>query len=121
MHPVAHQVEVPLEQLERILLDHAREDFTGSVEIDVRITAGAVGFVELNAETHESQHFKTNAPAWGEIAANRPPRPAVDREALVRRIIHENEGKLRLVSTVRRVVGHFHAGELRELEWVLPK
>jgi hypothetical protein len=40
---------------------------------------------------------------------------------LVRRIIHENEGKLRLVSTVRRVVGHFHAGELRELEWVLPK
>jgi hypothetical protein len=123
MHAVAHQIEIPLDQLERILLDHAREEFSGSVEVGIRLSPEeAVRCIEFEPETHESQlvRITTRSPAWREIGTLAPPQKVIDREALVRAAIVQSSGKLRLESTVRKVTGHFSNGELRKLEWVLP-
>lgn len=121
MHPVAHAVEIPLDQLERILLDHAREDFDGSVEIEVRVLPDAVRLIELLPETHEFSPMREPiSPIWNSIGKHEPAKLPLDREAIVRRVMHENAGKIRLVSTVRKIIGQFSKGELRKLEWVKP-
>lgn len=122
MHPTGHQVEIPLDQLERILLDHAREDFEGSVEVEVRVLPDAVRLIELATEVHEfSKMREPIAPNWREINSPKPLTPPLDREAIVRRVMAESTGKLRLVSTVRKIIAQFgKGGELRKLEWVKP-
>jgi hypothetical protein len=122
MHPVAHQIEIPLDQLERILLDHAREEFSGSVEVGIRLSPEeAIRCIELEPETHESQLVRIGrSPAWQEIGMPGPSRRIIDREALVRAAIVQSTGKFRLQSTVRKVIGHFSNGELRKLDWVMP-
>lgn len=122
MHPVAHAVEIPLDQLERILLDHAREDFQGSVEIEVRLLPDSVKLIEMRPETREFQAVGgKSSPQWEEIGRHDVPKPPVDREAIVRRVIQQSAGKLRLACSVRKIVAHFTKGELRgNIEWVMP-
>jgi hypothetical protein len=123
MHPVAHAVEIPLDQLERILLNYARKAHDGSVDIDVRVSQDAVRLVEMEHEAHEFQSAPSlKSPAWGDIGVTGPFKPPVDCEAIVRAMIYckENEGKLRLVSSVRKIVAHFSKGELKKLVWVVP-
>ena len=121
MHSVSHAVEIPLDQLERILLDHTREDFEGSVEIEVKVSQDAIRLIDMSAETHEFQQVRgLSSPPWPEVGQPRAPKPQIDREAIVRHMVAENAGKLRLVSTVRKIVAHFTKGELKKLEWVLP-
>jgi hypothetical protein len=121
MHPVSHAVEIPLNQLERILLAHTREDFEGSVDIEVSVSREAVRLIDMSAETHEFQQVRgCISPGFSEIGQPRAPKPQIDREAIVRHMVAENAGKLRLVSTVRKIVAHFTRGELKKLEWVLP-
>ena len=121
MHSVAHAVEVPLEQLKRILKTHAQRDFTGSVEIDMRVHAESLRFVEMEPETHEAQRVQANnSPEWKEIGTPRVPKPQIDRDALVDKMIADNTGKIRLASSVRKIVAHFVMGELRNMEWFMP-
>jgi hypothetical protein len=121
MHPVAHAVEIPLDQLERILLNYARKAHDGSVDIDVRVSQDAVRLVEMEHEAHEFQSAPAlKSPGWGDIGVTGPFKPPVDCEAIVRTMIQQNAGKLRLVSSVRKIVAHFAKGELKKLEWVLP-
>ena len=121
MHPVASQVEVPLDQLERILLRRAVQGFTGQVVVGVRVLPEAVRAVELSPETHEFQQVRLRSPGWNEMGRDKPTQPTPpNREAIVRKMIAENHGKVCLGTTVSKITAHFDDGELRKLEWVLP-
>jgi hypothetical protein len=119
MHPVASQVEVPMDQLERILLRRAVRGFFGQMVIGIRVLPEAVQSVELDSVTNEFQQIR-QGPAWRDIGTQTPPRIMPDRHDVVRKFIAENAGKIRLVTTVTKVTGHFDDGVLRKLEWELP-
>jgi hypothetical protein len=109
-----------MDLLERILLRRAVQGFAGQTVISIRVLPEAVQHVGFDYVTNEFQQIRQVSPSWREIENKTPQQVQPDRQALIRKFIAENAGKIRLVTTVTKVTGHFDDGVLRKLEWELP-
>jgi hypothetical protein len=114
MHPVANEVEVSTEQVEKYLLDCVKRRFTGQCKIYARVLEEAghqVIFVPLSNEIDR-------------VGKERPAIPPLDfgtgageLEKLVHRKLEENRDRFRIGMRLRAVLANFVDGRLMGFEW----
>lgn len=120
MHPVANEVEIPLEPFIRLMLKAAVPGFTGSRTVYLRVKPEAAKGIEWMAESLESQRVdqQMRSPSWREMEQSKPVPPAIarTREQTVTDKLQENASRFRLGTEVTKVTGHFLDGYLQKLD-----
>jgi hypothetical protein len=109
MHKVSNSVEIPLDEIERILIARAVPDFTGSVEITVHILPSAGLEVQFEAVTE-------NHLPIGRAEETAQPVVTNGRVNAVRYEINKIRDKFLLGTTVRGIRASFVKGELRSFK-----
>ena len=107
MHTVSNQVEIPIESVERILTARAVPDFTGTVEIRVRVLPTAGHEVEFEAVATRSI-----APA-NRTEEREQPIVTNERVAKVRRTLAENASAFVIGTKLIAIEASFLKGDLR--------
>jgi hypothetical protein len=115
MHPVANEVPVPTDQIERELLAMSQRRFTGRVRLSLRVKPEAALAVEL-LPPHTTE---TQRP--GERPLRSPdvfPGPeSTERALLISRFLHQNAERFRLVVKPAVVTCDFKEGTLGNVVW----
>lgn len=118
MHPVANEVDIPTEQVEKLLMQFARPGFTGQREILFRVKEEAGLAVEFIPEVNEVQS------ASGQRSNSSPPNlfserahVPTERELTVRQVIAQNRYRFRIGTKLVRLLAHFVDGQLMKTEW----
>ena len=116
MHPVANQVPVPTNQIERELLAMARRRFTGRVKLSLRVKPEAALSVELlDPETTETQRLGDNPLRSPDCF---PGTESTEHELTITRWLHQNADRFRLVVKPSTVICDFKEGMLGNVQWV---
>lgn len=115
MHPVAYEVDVPTERVERYLLQWAKPGFTGQRTIFLRVRSEAGLAVEFFAEGNEVDKVQGPRPnLTPPIFGKGDP---TEREMEVGAKIAQNKHRFRIGTKLTRIVAHFVDGRLKQLEW----
>ena len=117
MHPVANEVLVPTEGVERELLGFAERRFTGRVELHFRVKPEAALDVEvLPAQASETQRLGDRPQ---NVAPNlfRSTGPS-ERELIVKQLLTANAHRFRLGMKLTGIVCDFKDGNLNSAQWL---
>ena len=107
MHAVANRVEIPIESLERILAARAVPDFTGTVEILIRVLPTAGHEVEFQTEAVR------DVPADNRTVEKENPVVTNDRVSRVRHALLQNAAAFTIGTKLKGIKASFLKGELR--------
>lgn len=113
MHPVANEVEVPTDQVERYLLQWAKPGYTGQREIYLRVRPEAglqVEFIPTGNEVEKVGRQPTISPP---LFKDEP----TERQLTVGAMIVQNRHRFRIGVRLARITAHFNDGRLVQLEW----
>jgi hypothetical protein len=117
MHPVANEVLVPTESVERALLGFAERRFTGRVELSFRVKPEAALDVEvLPPQASETQRIGDRAPSASPNLF-RPTGPS-ERELIVKQLLTANAHRFRLGMKLTGIVCDFKDGNLNSAQWI---
>jgi len=116
MHPVANQIPVPTDAIERELLAVASRRFTGRIKLSLRLKPEAALSVELmDPETIENQRpgerILRSPDVFDDLATT-------ERGLLVTRFLRANSERFRLVVRPAFVVCDFKEGTLGSVQWI---
>jgi hypothetical protein len=116
MHPVANEVEVSTEQVEKYLLQWAKPGYTGQRRVYVKVLAEAGSQVVFIPSGNEVQ--RTKAPP-SEMSPNvfGDSNLPTERETMVRVGIAQNKHRFRLGMKLTAVLANFVDGRLMGFEW----
>lgn len=117
MHPVANEVDVPTDQVERYLLQWAKPGYTGQREIYLRVLPEAGLHVEFVASGNEIQRAKGNEMRSPQLNFSHLPSEPSERELMVRAGLAQNKHRFRIGMKLTRVLANFQDGKLMGLEW----
>ena len=109
MHATANKVEIPLDQVERFLINRAVPDFTGNVEISVRVLQTAGHEIEFRSETESLIATKHSEETATPLVTN-------ERVNAVRRALAEIRGRFTIGTDVQKIRASFVKGELRSFK-----
>jgi hypothetical protein len=115
MHPVANQVLVPIDQVERELLAIARRRFTGQVRLSLRVKPEAALCVEVLAPETTERLRPGDRPLRSPDIFPGP--EATERDLLVSRFLHENADRFRLIVKPAQLICNFKEGTLGDTVW----
>ena len=115
MHPVANEVEVPTDEVERYLMQWARPGYTGQREIHLRVRPEAGLQVEFIVVGNEVQRIKAepSRSPEGLFGQTEP----TERQLMVRVGLAQNKHRFRIGMKLTRVLAHFQDGKLMGFEW----
>lgn len=117
MHPVANEVEVSTEEVERYLLQWAKPGYTGQRKVFVRVLAEAGSQVVFIPAGNEVQRAKSGEPISPRNIFGSQPVEPTEREIMVRVGIAQNKHRFRLGMKLTAVLAHFVDGKLTGFEW----
>jgi hypothetical protein len=116
MHPVANEVEVSTEQVEKYLLQWAKPGYTGQRRIFVKVLAEAGTQVVFVPTGNEVQRTKEPSQPISPRLFGDQSLPT-ERETMVRVGIAQNKHRFRLGMKLTAVVANFQDGRLMGFEW----
>jgi hypothetical protein len=116
-HPVANEVPVPTEAIERELKRYAVPGFTGRRIVHLRVRPEAALAVEILPEAIETQRIgdRNRMVSPGDVFERREP---TERELIVRQLLAANDYRFRLSMRLTAVVGDYTDGKLLRAQWV---
>ncbi len=117
MHPVANEVDVPTEEVERYLMQWAKPGYTGQREIHLKVLPEAGLQVQFIPMGNEVQRTKENENRSPELRFGDRPSQPTEREIMVRVGIAQNKHRFRIGMKLTRVLAHFQDGKLMGFEW----
>jgi|ERR1700683_3234189 len=117
MHPVANEVEVSTDQVERYFLQWAKPGFTGQRKVFVRVLPEAGLKVEFIPTGNEVQRARSSENRTPENLFNGRLHEPTERETLVSVGIVQNRHRFRIGMRLTAVLGHFVDGKLTGFEW----
>lgn len=109
MHAVPNQVEIPIDEIETLLVSRAVPDFTGTVEITVHVSPAAAHEVEFRARVESHIDVTRSDDKAEPVVTN-------ERVARVRRHLAEVANKFVLGTAVTGIKASFVRGELRSFK-----
>ena len=116
MHPVANEVEVPTDEVERYLMQWAKPGYTGQREIHLRVLPEAglqVQFIPVGNEVQRAKSEASHSPENLFGPAHEP----TERQLMVRVGLSQNKHRFRIGMKLTRVLAHFQDGKLMGFEW----
>src|SRR6266853_6417692 len=116
-HPVANEVPVPTEAIERELKRYAVPGFTGRRIVHLRVRPEAALSVEILPEAVETQRIgdRKGMVSPETVFDHREP---TERELIVKQLLSANDYRFRLGMRLTAVVGDFTDGKLLSAQWV---
>ena len=114
MHPVANEVEVPTEQMEKYLMECVRKRFTGQCKIHIRVLQEAgeqVVFFPTGREIDRVGFKRCISPPL-EFGSG-----PIELEQIVQKKLAENKDRFRLGMRLHAVLANFVDGRLMGFEW----
>lgn len=118
MHPVANEVEVPTDEVEKYLMQWARPGYTGQREIHLRVLPEAGLKVQFIPTGNEIQRTKGDAPTCSpELNFGSRSMEPTERETMVRVGLARNKHRFRIGMRLTRVLANFQDGKLMGFEW----
>lgn len=113
MHPVADQVEIPIEKVEHELEKRAIPGFTGSVTVYLRLRPLVGSSVYL--ESIETEHIRVGRLATSGSLNPQSNRGPSERVLKVRQQLRQQKDRFRVRTTVTKVIANYVDGDLRDL------
>src|ERR1700683_2431344 len=119
MHPVANEVPVPIDAIERKLLKFARPGFTGPVRVHRIVTEQAGLAVDAIVEATEKQSARETASHSPEMSKifSAPHEPTA-RQVKLKTMLAANKHRFTIGTKLTDVILHFKDGEWNNTDWV---
>jgi hypothetical protein len=117
MHPTACEVQVPTDEIEKLLERRAVPGFTGSVSLNLKLCAEAALAVSFTTEEREVQGGK-NYPRSPEMHFGPGDAQPTERVLKVRQHLARNRDRFRLMVKPTRIVANYVDGNLNSLELI---
>lgn len=117
MHPVANEVEVSTEEVERYLLQWAKPGYTGQRKVFVRVLPEAGAQVTFIPTGNEVQRAKSQEAISPGLSFGSTPVQPTEREIMVRVGIAQNKHRFRIGMKLTAVLANFQDGKLMGFEW----
>ena len=116
MHPVANEVEVSIEEVERYLLKWAKPGFTGQRKVFVRVLPEAGTKVIFLPAGNQIDRPESRVSLSPENLFERSSQPT-ERELMVSVQLAQNKYRFRIGMKLTAVLAHFVDGKLKGFEW----